>query len=126
VQDPLPNIIKHNLNFQCAVNKDQSAKVEESTMRQVNWEIYLFNDSLAANEFDSDPVKYCGILTDPVSRQRFRPGYDSPTSDFEGHRFYFWTADSKQKFEMMPAFYSAPNIRMEELKKESDTISAGF
>ena len=124
VQDPLPNILKHNISFLGTIDKSKSAVVSDSTIRQVNWETFLFSDKSAAEKFDNNPIKYCGILTDPITRQRFRPGVDSPTSEYEGRKFYFWTIESKETFDRMPAYYSAPNIKMEELEDESDSNSS--
>ena len=122
VQDPVPHVLKNELSFQCAVNSGESATIDPAYMRQVNWETFFFSDSSAMNEFDSDPIKYCGILTDPISRQRFRAGVESPHSQFDGRNFYFWSDSSKQKFDMMPAMYSAPNLTMEQINRDQDSL----
>lgn len=122
MQDPTPHVQKHSLSFQCAVNPGQSAKIDAAYVRQVNWETFYFSDSAAMEKFDSNVLKYCRILTDPVTRQRFIPGQKSPHSLFGEREFYFWSDSSKQKFDMMPAIYSAPNIAMDQLQPESESI----
>ncbi len=94
------------------------AVLDSAHQRKINWETYYLSDEEALRGFDENPIKYCGALTDPVTRQRFYPGVDSPVSDYNGRRYYFWTDSSKQMFDMMPDMYTAPNLTMEELNKQ--------
>jgi len=122
VQDPTPHIQKHSLAFQCVVSPEKSATIDSSFMRQINWETFYFSDSAAMKKFDSDVLKYCGILTDPITRQRFHPGHNSPQSLYGEKHFYFWSDSSKLKFDMMPATFNVPNLTMEQLHQEGDSI----
>jgi len=68
--------------------------VLDSTTRVfVNHEIYFFSNRGALDRFRKQPLRYCGIVTDPVSRARFRPTARSPHRDYHG-RPYFFTSDS--------------------------------
>jgi YHS domain-containing protein len=118
VQDPLPHIKNHNLSFFCPVNTEKLAVLDSAHQRKIGWETFYFSDEEAIQEFDENPLTYCGVLTDPITRQHFHPGVDSPFSDYEGRRYYFWTDSSKQMFDMMPNMYTAPNLTMEELNKQ--------
>lgn len=122
MQDPVPHVQKHALSFDCVVNKNKTASIDLVHMRQINWETFFFSDSNAMQKFDNDPLRFCEALTDPITRQRFRPGNDSPRSEYDGKHFYFWSDSSKQKFDMMPAMYSAPNLTMEQQNQKNDSL----
>jgi len=78
------------------------AKLETDLRTFVNWEIFFFRDRRALKRFEKDPLKSCGLLTDPVSGLRFRPTQASPRFDYGG-RPYFFSADSTfTMFRAMP------------------------
>ena len=47
---------------------------------------------------------------------------DSPYSQYEDRRFYFWADSFRQTFYMMPAMYSAPNLTMGQINEEHDSL----
>lgn len=66
----------------------------DTTLRaRVNGEIYRFARPATLARFRRDPVRWCGILRDPVSGARFFADRWSPRLD---HRDgpYFFTSDS--------------------------------
>ena len=81
----------------------------------VNWETFFFADLESKKKFDADPLRYCGILTDPVSRQRFVPGDKSPRTQHDGRPYFFYMEANKATFEADPQTYAkvnADNIKM--------------
>jgi YHS domain-containing protein len=69
---------------------------------KVNGEIYRFARPLTLARFRRDPVRWCGILRDPVSGARFVPTRRSPRWDYRDSP-YFFTGDSTRR-----AFVATP------------------
>ena len=44
-----------------------------------------------------------------MSKQRFRPGGDSPRREFGGRTYIFFTAANKAEFDKTPEAYARPN-----------------
>lgn len=115
VQNPLPFVQKQHLNFHCVVNTNKMATIDDKHQRKVNWEIFYLSDDDALAKFDKDPIKYCGILSDPVTGQRFRPGDDSPTETYRKQLFYFQSDSTKQVFDENPDGHKEPDLSRPEL-----------
>lgn len=111
-QDPSLYINNLNLQFACAVDSAKRAVIDSLHFRFVNYEFYYLSSPEAGLTFDEDPIRYCGVLTDPVSRQRFFPGDSSPRLAIDKHLYYFWSDSTKQVFEMMPDMYAMPSYAM--------------
>jgi YHS domain-containing protein len=75
----------------------------------VNWETFFFADLDSKKKFDADPLRYCGILTDPVTHLRFEPGSRSPSSQYDGRPYFFYSGENKAKFDADPATYAKVN-----------------
>ena len=60
---------------------------------RVNGEIYRFARPGTVARFRRDPLRWCGILRDPVSGVRFVPDRWSPRVEY-GDGPYFFTCDS--------------------------------
>ena len=69
---------------------------------KVNGEIYRFSRTSTLAKFRHDPVRWCGILRDPVSGARFVPNRRSPRHDLQDSP-YFFTSDSTRR-----VFVAAP------------------
>jgi len=66
----------------------------DTTLRaRVNGEIYRFARTATLERFRRDPVRWCGILRDPVSGTRFIPDRWSPRFE-QGDGPYIFTGDS--------------------------------
>ena len=78
----------------------------------VNHEIYYMSGDATRTQFVRDPVRYCGLLTDPVSGERFRPSANSPMSEFEGRPYYFSSPGTRATFAADPATYANPRRTM--------------
>jgi YHS domain-containing protein len=75
----------------------------------VNYETFFFADEADKRRFDADPRASCGFLTDPVTKQRFRPGSDSPRGEFGGRSYVFLSEATKASFEKTPEAFATPN-----------------
>lgn len=100
------------LTFPCAVDSQKLAVADSLHFRMVNYEFFFLSSPEAVYEFDSDPIRYCGILTDPVTRQRFYPGDNSPSTMRGEHRYFFVSDSSKAVFAAMPDMFAMPNYEM--------------
>jgi len=102
VQDPERYLTGLGLSVPCAVNPKRKGKIEPALRREINHEIYYFADAGTLRRFDRDPLRYCGLVTDPASRARFRPTPGSPQLDYMGRRYYFATDSTCAVFTAMP------------------------
>ena len=81
----------------------QRAAVLDSTHRAyVNQEVYFFSDTQARRTFLKDPQRYCGTLTDPVNRVRFRPAQASRRFDYRGRPYFFSDDSTRIAFQAAP------------------------
>src|SRR5207247_5333692 len=78
----------------------------------VNHEIYLFSSEGARERFLKDPLGWCGLLTDPVSGERFRPSAASNRVEYEGRPYYFTSGATRAAFEKAPASFANPKRQM--------------
>ena len=66
------------------------------------------------DRFLEDPVTYCGLLTDPVSKRRFRPSRESPLLEHEGVLYLFEGPETVKWFTRTPGDYILPGYEMME------------
>jgi len=81
------------------------AKPEAKLRAYVNHEIFYFANDAARQKFRTSPLKYVGMVTDPVSRVRFQPKASSPRADWESRPFYFESGETRAKFVESPGKY---------------------
>jgi YHS domain-containing protein len=112
VQDPQIFLNQLGVELACAVSDDRAAVIDESHRRQINWEVYFLSGDDAATTFDANPLQYCGLVTDPVSKTRFRPGDDSPRTVYQDRVYYFETAANLEQFNEMPEGLANPAHKM--------------
>lgn len=105
------------IELRCYADPKQAAILDPAHRVMVNWETFYFASEEAAAEFGKKAWKSCGLLTDPVSRHRFRPTGKSPTTSHAGRTFYFENDTDLAAFMTYPDSLSAPNMAM--LPKES-------
>lgn len=89
---------------------------------RLNYEAFFFADESAIEGFLADPLPACGLLTDPVSKRRFRPSPGSEPVAFEGVDFYFESELTRERFRENPAAYFLPGWKME---KKDGTAEEG-
>jgi len=86
--------------------------ISNDTRRFVNWEVFYFSDRAAVARFDRAPSRYCTVLTDPVTRARFRPGPDARHLSFDGREWYFPSDSSRAVFAAAPDSFRVPVLSM--------------
>jgi YHS domain-containing protein len=96
----------------CAVDPQAQARLDVAHGAFVNWESYFVSGPAALAAFRQAPWEYCGVVTDPVSRARFRPTADSPRRDRGDRPFFFESEATLAAFGADPEKYEAPMIGM--------------
>lgn len=75
------------------VDPGRLGSLDPKLRARVNGEIYRFAGKETLRRFRRDPVRWCGILRDPVNGVRFVPDRSAPRFDYlDGP--YFFTSDS--------------------------------
>lgn len=120
MEDPEPYLNYLEIKLPCAVRDGEFAVVDATHRRYVNWEIFFFSSVEAANEFTSNPLPHCGLLTDPVTRGGFRPDQDSPRWEYNGRPYYFPSDSAMAVFRTMPDSLAVPRPKMLSMNKEND------
>ena len=112
VKDPDMYLNALDISLGCAVAQNEPAVVDASHRRFVNWEIFFFSDQERMARFEEDPLRYCGIVTDPVTKTRFRPHASSPRSDYRGRPYFFSSDSTLAVFRGMPETFADPLVEM--------------
>ncbi len=115
VQDVPAVLNRKGLAFACYMDPSRPAICDSDHAVRINYETYLFADGAARERFLGDIVGFCGMLTDPVTKRRFRPGAGSPYHEdaATGVRYWFESPDSFELFLAMPEVYRLPGYKME-------------
>ncbi len=112
VQD-VPNFVRRKeLVLNDYLDHRLVAVIDKEHCVRLNYEAFFFANLYTREQFRSDPVLYCGLLTDPVSRERFRPNEESPRLRHEGVVYYFETRDNLVEFKGAPDAYRLPGWKM--------------
>ena len=80
---------EQKVRLACPVNPWRPGTIDEAHRAWVNHELFYLSDLNARKRFVSDPLRYCGLVTDPVTRQRFQPSSRSPRFDYQGRPYFF-------------------------------------
>ena len=112
VQDPQIQLQELGLAVADLLDPARPAVLDPTHRSFVNYETFFFADEADKRRFDADPAGSCGILTDPVTKERFRPGSDAPRSYYDGRIYIFITAENKAAFDNNPAAIARPNYDM--------------
>jgi YHS domain-containing protein len=101
-EDPEQYVEARKVEVPCAVYPDKKAKLDPKLRARLNWEVFMFSSAKARAAFDREPLRYCGLLTDPVSQRRFQPLPQSPTLMHRDRRYYFESEATRATFASMP------------------------
>lgn len=112
VQDVPGTVRNAGLAFQDHIDGRRAAVIDADHCARLNYEAFFFADRWERERFLSDPLTYCGLLTDPVSRRRFRPRADSPRASHRGVTYYFESDENRVRFEEMPDKLRLPTWTM--------------
>ena len=79
----------------------------DTTLRaRVNGEIYRFSRTATLARFRGDPVRWCGIVRDPVSGARFLPDRWSPRLEHRDGPYFFLSDSTMAVFRVDPGRYA--------------------
>jgi YHS domain-containing protein len=95
-----------------AMDETRQALVNKKTTVVVNYEIFFFADKEERQQFEENIVEYCGLLTDPVAKKRFRPNQTSPRYDYQERAYFFLSQTNRAEFEANPEVYARPKFAM--------------
>lgn len=112
MQDPSRYLKELGVSVESALNERVRARIEDEYLARVNYEIYYVAELVEKRRFEGDPVQYCGFVTDPVSKQRFRPRPNSPRSEFAGRPWFFVSDSTQVLFAAMPDSFLSPRYSM--------------
>lgn len=97
----------------CVVEPSRPALLDEQHRVFVNWETYYLSSDEALAKFRAAPLKYVGTVTDPVTRERFRPGGRNTRIEHDGRIIWFKKAENAVRFRASPEAYVPPMIGMQ-------------
>lgn len=112
MQDPTTYVNQLGIALACAANPAEAAAIDDKHLARVNHEIYYFATERARSAFLDDARARCGIVTDPVSKRRFRPGTDAPRIDHAGRPWFFSSDSTRTLFAAMPDSFLSPRYSM--------------
>jgi YHS domain-containing protein len=112
VQDPEWYLNEIGVKLPCAVVKGGDARISAGMSARVNHEIYFFSTPAAKRKFAADPIRWCGLVTDPVSKERFRPAKSSPRVDHAGRPYFFASDSTRAAFASDPAAFADASGQM--------------
>ena len=112
VQDFPVFVERKELTFRDHLDSRQPAIIDADHCVRLNYEGFFFGDLYTREKFVEDPTIYCGYLTDPVSKRRFRPTPDSPRAQHEEVTYFFENAAQRAVFEAEPDDYKLPGWKM--------------
>ncbi len=116
MQGPERFLTDLHLSLPCAVIPGAPARLDADHRVFVNYETYYVSSPDSKASFLVQPHRYTGLLTDPVTLERFRPGESSPRRRHDGHLFYFASESTALEFDDTPVLYSTPRLAMRELE----------
>lgn len=112
MQDVPAAVQRKGLQFQDYLDVRRPALLDAEHCVRLNYEAFFFADAAGRERFCADPVAVCGLLTDPVSKQRFRPCAGSPHVEHDGVTFYFENEAQRVLFETDPEMFRLPRWTM--------------
>lgn len=112
MQDPEIPLLAMNAKLDCPVRPRNAARIEERYRTIVNHEIWYFGDGNAKKKFDGKPYRWAGLVSDPVTLERFEPTKRSPRSEYNDRLFYFSSDSTRTVFESDPETYWLPRREM--------------
>jgi YHS domain-containing protein len=80
--------------------------LDSSLSARVNGEIYRFWSSATRARFRKDPLRWCGVLRDPVSGVRFEPRRAAPRFDTAQGPYFFAHDSTFRVFRSNPEQYA--------------------
>ena len=113
MQSPEIFLVDLGIAVPCVVDPARPALLDPRHRVFVNWETYYLSSDENLAKFRADPLKYVGTVTDPVTRERFRPDRSHPRVEHEGRIIYFTKVENVARFQAGPEAYVPPMIGMQ-------------
>jgi YHS domain-containing protein len=88
------------------VDTTQVGSLDRRLHAKVNGEIYRFSRPATMARFRRDPARWCGILRDPVSGERFAPDPRSPRYPYRDSPYFFASDSTLAVFRADPERYA--------------------
>jgi YHS domain-containing protein len=101
-KEPERYLREMKVSLRCPVRPAHRAIFDSSLRMRVNQDVFFFSSLSAMKLFQKDPLRYCGVLTDPVTRGRFRPTKSSPHVTFRGRDYWFAAESTLVRFQAQP------------------------
>lgn len=112
MQGPDQYLNELGIEFAGAVHPEAPAVIDAAHRAFVNWETYYVSSAEALAEFNQEPYRFTGRVTDPISMERFEPSEASPSRQYGGRLFYFANEENAAVFDTAPDSLSVPTIAM--------------
>ncbi len=112
MQDPGLYLTQLGVNVPSFFDSATPAVLDSRFASFVDFEAFYFASESEKRRFEQDIVKHCGIVTDPVSKERFRPTEQSPRMVYHDRTYLFASDSTYTTFAMMPDMYWLPNYSM--------------
>ncbi len=112
MQDVDQFLVRKGITLGGYLDPSRPAVLEPSHMARVNYETYFFADAGGRERFLEAPLHYCGWVTDPVTKSRFRPSATSLSSSWNDVLYYFSSHASYRAFQESPQRHVLPGYRM--------------
>jgi len=77
----------------------------DSLEYRVNGEVYRFASRRTLRRFVRTPLRWCGVVRDPVTGRRFQPSVQSPEVYWVGGPYFFESDSTKDRFVEDPHKY---------------------
>jgi len=84
------------------VNPRQLGSLDPKLRSRVNGEIYRFANAANLARFERDPMRFCGILRDPVNEMTFVPDKTSRRLDWVDGPYFFFCDSTRLAFGRNP------------------------
>jgi YHS domain-containing protein len=94
------------------MDEERRAVIDKKHALAVNYETFFFADLEEKQRFGENIVEYCGLLTDPVEKKRFRPNESSPRYDVGDHPYFFLSESNRAEFVADPGGFTSPRFQM--------------
>ena len=117
MQDPETYLSALEIELVGFLDTTRPALLDSMRRTFVNYEAFFFSDAEHKSTFDEDIVRYCGRITDPVTRKQFIPSEESPHLSYANREFFFVSDSTLGVFRAMPDMYALPDY---EMRQETD------
>ena len=112
VKDPEIFLKELGVTVPGTIARGTPARLEAEYRSEINREIYFFADLEKKQRFDAHPELYCGVVTDPVTGERYRPEGRIRRFDYMGRPYIFASVSALTVFQAAPDSFAVTMGRM--------------